>query len=219
MIPKLPSNTLIVIGGAPCVGKTSLAKQLGKVLGVKVLETDKYQKSLQKQLNPSEEPDLFLRRGLSASLYYRRYPTSSLVADMELRQATATSRHLLNKIHQQPLILPLIIEGLAVLPEVIERLATSEAQLIPIFLIQPNSYTLAKAIEHRGLWSRAWKYPAALKPLEIAGAIEIQNRLQDQLTSQKVIIIEVEDYHTTMEQTLLQIERNLQTVNTKENVI
>src|SRR5258708_5679617 len=77
---------IYLIGGAPCSGKTSLAKKLESRLNIPLLSTDTIRSWMQKLLSKNEFPALFHALDLSAKEYLTQNSPSQIITKEEAQQ-------------------------------------------------------------------------------------------------------------------------------------
>ena len=160
---------IVLIGGAPLTGKTTLAKKLSKLNGAIVLQSDYVRSFMQKLLVDSTNSDLFYRFSLSPEELYSRFSPKEIF-DFELAQAKEVQkgiRHLVKSHYRWD---NLIIEGIAVTPEFATELVKEfqDTQFEIYFSHCTDFIELSKRLQERGLWDQSNSYSKKIKRQELA---------------------------------------------------
>lgn len=153
----------LLIGGAPCAGKSTLSAALAVTRGVSYASVDDIREEFQK--SPTTErhhyPWLFSSHEISAEEFWKTRKPTDLV-EMEVEQARElwpTIKQLITTGQHG------ILEGVSLLPELIWKDFGNTIQAI--FLIDPNRERVRQTILTRGLWGEAGTYADWIKPLEL----------------------------------------------------
>lgn len=113
---------IYLIGGAPCVGKSLLAKRIAKQEGIEVLSTDHACDAFIETLSSEERSVCFPLGGFSGDpaknvLTPQRHAALQVTSSLSLEPEIG--RHIAESVAAGR---PLIVEGVHLLPEVIDRL-------------------------------------------------------------------------------------------------
>ena len=134
-------KNIILIGGAPSVGKTTLAKKLSVSLGIPLISTDQIRSILKTTLNKEDYPDLFLDT--------KDINEPAELFAIEMKQSEVVWKGVLAFIQS---IHPWdggIIEGIAILPILIAKDVPDQENIKPIFMLQNDVTAISKIIEER----------------------------------------------------------------------
>jgi 2-phosphoglycerate kinase len=158
---------LILIGGAPTTGKSTIAKQLAKELEIPWISTDQIRSLAQNIVSEfsTEDTDLLLAKKLGAEKYYSKFNVRE-IAEQEIKESEAIFKYLKHFIESSYPWKSFIVEGVNVLPELLNEL-NFEGKIIPIFLVDANVDNARKVIFERGLWGPAKSYSDAVKEKEV----------------------------------------------------
>ena len=148
---------VILIGGIPVIGKTLLARALAVRLNFDTVSTDAIRRIIRSVTSAKKFPGVHFFVGERAELYLPKTPVPTV-----LKHYFAEARDVWKGI--QPLIRDfepakqygLIIEGVAILPEIVHRLCQPKkcpVHIKPIFLIAPDKETISRNLKKRGLWA------------------------------------------------------------------
>lgn len=133
-------NKIILIGGAPGVGKSTLAKRIAEARGVNWISTDQIRTIMQKATSTDESPDLFFDARFSDSL------EESI--DLELKKAEIIWGGVFEFIEQNYPWEGCVIEGSAILPLFVARDLKDRQDMLPIFIVQSDE-SIMQVIEER----------------------------------------------------------------------
>lgn len=138
-------NEIILIGGAPGVGKSTLAKRIAHARQVNWISTDQIRTIMQKATNRASNPDLFADANAAKTV-------EGSVA-IELKQSEIVWGGVAEFIKHNHPWEGCVIEGTALLPRLIARDLEDRHDVHSIFLIQ-NEETIKGVIEQRS--SNPW---------------------------------------------------------------
>ena len=153
-----PGWRVLLIGGSSGVGKTLVARTLGRRLGLSVLLVDDIRMSIQQVTTPAEQPGIH---------YFRVHPTiwqklPEELCDGFLAVGQALMRPLSVNIAHHVFVKgtgPVIIEGDGILPALAARRDFSNMHFTPapvtnevrsVFLIEPDEEELLRNMHRRG---------------------------------------------------------------------
>ena len=120
------ARMIILIGGMPTTGKTTLARELSRRLALPWLSTDQTRLVMQGVADPKQYPQLLSAHGLSAAEFFQRFSPEEIAER----------------------------EGVNILPSLLPSLQTS-SDVRPLFLTDEGDDALRKAIFSRGLYADA----------------------------------------------------------------
>ncbi|MDO8556278.1 MAG: hypothetical protein Q7R96_03835 [Nanoarchaeota archaeon] len=158
---------IILIGGAPTTGKSTLAAHLSKKLNLPWLSTDQLRQVMRTVADKKKYKKLFNPKGYNAERFLTTFPTRTIVK-MEIEQGEATwkgIKELLDKdfTYEEGFIL----EGVNILPKLAASYK-SKKHIKIIFLINDNKEHITKTVFTRGLWDDTKNYPDHVKHHEVA---------------------------------------------------
>ena len=186
----------IIIGGAPCAGKSTLASALADRLGVKCFVLDELRETFQKDMVAEKEhyPWMYSSHDISAEDFWRtRWPED--LVQMEIEQAREYWPILKKRIETE---WAGIFEGVSVLPELLWR--DYGKNIRALFLIDPDRRRVQNTIQTRGLWGDANSYADWIKPLELEWVMLHNEWFRQQAKKFPYPLIEVQDRPDTLAQ-------------------
>lgn len=174
---------IIFIGGAPTMGKTTLAASVAQHLGVPLISTDLIRDEMRTKISRAELPRLFDPEGYdTAEKYLNKFSAEEIVA-LEMDQGEAVWPEIKKLIAQSTD--GLVIEGISILPHLIAADFSDSKNIKAIFLGDSDLERMRHIIYTRGIWDDANTYSDDVKAKELEWA---------QLFNEK-IKIEVQKYN------------------------
>jgi len=173
-------QTIILIGGAPTAGKSSLATKLAKEMDVPFISTD----TIRDRMRDAQDKDmmsyLHYFENTTAEEYLPNHSAEQIVDDQnkESEEVWAGISALIqnnNEFNSEVYI----IEGIAILPHLVNKLSTQNI-LKPIFLINTNEKKINDIIYTRGLWDDADTYSDDLKKLELPWVLAFSDWIKNE---------------------------------------
>ena len=167
------ARMIILIGGMPTTGKTTLARELSRRLALPWLSTDQTRLVMQGVADPKQYPQLLPAHGLSAAEFFQRFSPEE-IAEREYMHGIETWPGNKKLIEDDFTWREgFILEGVNILPSLLPSLQTS-SDVRPLFLTDEGDDALRKAIFSRGLYADA----DTLKECEIIWARLFDQRIQ-----------------------------------------
>lgn len=190
-------NKIILIGGAPAIGKTTLAAKLSKELGIPWISTDSIREVMRAGASKKENPGLFYFTDKTAEVYLKSYSPKEIVADQN-KESIDVWKGIKSFIYStgnyNPQIsMRYIIEGVAIIPSMIYRDFPDSDFIKPIFLLDSNKNRIKEVVYTRGLWAEAKKYSDDVKDLEVEWVLAFNDWLKAELKKYDYPTIEIGD--------------------------
>ncbi len=189
---NMTSKQIILIGGAPTTGKTTVARALSKTLDLPFISTDQIRTMLRSVANKNEHPALFNSSEYTAERFLTEL-TAEQIVDMEFEQGEATwlgVRALIDECYYEWKN-GCIIEGVGILPKMVNANYMNDNKVKALFLVDYDTARMKDAIYTRGLWDEAHKYGDHLKEKEVEWASLYSKRLEDEAERYNCRVIEV----------------------------
>lgn len=123
-----------------------------------------------KQLvRPDEYSDLFYTDNMTAEEFYKKYNTPQSVINGEISEGAQVEKGLCALLEAEITWDHLIIEGIAVTPELMSRLNDKyqDREVECIILVDEDRQRIQDRINNRGLWGPLGSYPNSLIPKEV----------------------------------------------------
>jgi len=181
---------IILIGGAPTTGKSTVAQSLAKKLDLPWLSTDQIRNTMRVVADKDKYPNLF-NGGLDAETFLTSF-TASEIVDKEIAQSEAAwlgIKAFIEEDYTWPK--GFIIEGVNILPHLLARDFGDSSNVTAVFLIDRDNERMRKVIYERGLWADAHEYPDYVKEKEMEWATLFGERLEEATKGHNFPLIEI----------------------------
>jgi len=161
------TRRIILIGGMPTVGKSTIAKKLSEHYGLPWMSSDQIREIMKSAIDPSVDSALNGSVDMNAKEYFEKF-TVQQIADMEYEQSVATWPGISFMINNDWTWRDgFILEGVNVLPKLVADEQTKRDNVQAIFLTDNDESRTREVVFTRGLWGKADSYPDELKEQEI----------------------------------------------------
>jgi 2-phosphoglycerate kinase len=194
------NGTKYLIGGAPTVGKSTVAASLAAHLGLPWISTDQIRDIMRTVANRREHPKLFNPEGPSgvppsgvpprgvpprgvpydAEGFYQAFSAEEIVA-IEIAQGEAAwtgIKTLIERDYTWPR--GFVVEGVNLLPHLITRDFGGTAVVRAVFVTESDPARIRDVIFTRGIWDAAELYPDTVKAQELAWILRYDAWLRKQ---------------------------------------
>ncbi len=163
-------KTIILIGGSPTTGKTTVARALAKQLGLPWISTDQIGDMMQVTARRDDFPDIFKPQGYTAERFLTEF-TAEEIVEKVLKHNEAVwlgIKAFIENDYEWP-IWPegFIVEGVHLLPRLIARDFGNNGHIKPVFLVDHDEDRLRRVVYERGLWGKAESYLDSVKEKEV----------------------------------------------------
>jgi len=164
-------DEIILIGGAPTLGKTYVAKRLSKKLNLPWISTDGIRAMLREVVNKKDFPFLFENIPcLPAEKYLAKYSAKDIVANQN-RESIDVWKGVKAFIDTDCNWGSFIVEGIAILPEFVRECFKGNKNIKPLFLLNDNEEQIREIVYTRGLYDEANTYSDDVKEKEVEWAL------------------------------------------------
>lgn len=158
---------IILIGGMPTVGKTTIARQLSHRLNLPYISTDQIRLIMQSVADPNKHPLLFNAAGYSAEEFLEKYSPLE-IASMEYAQSNEVWPGVKHFIDNDWVWRDgFIIEGVNILPSFVSEIIKESRDVQSVFLSDTHHDRIASVIYNRGLFGDAKTYSDHVKAKEV----------------------------------------------------
>lgn len=186
-------DKIILIGGAPTVGKSYVADKIARELNLPWISTDTIREQMRKVLKKKDYPNLFYYANATAKMAEEHLGKTS--AKQIVKNCNAESVDVWNGVMSLmgEVSGSLIIEGVAILPRLVKGLKIKNKQFKTIFLVDENVERIRNVVFTRGLWDDADKYPDGVKEKEVAWVLAFNEYIIKEAGKYRLPIVEVGD--------------------------
>lgn len=174
------TGTKYLIGGAPTVGKSTIAAALAAHLGVPWISTDQIRDIMRTVADRRTHPKLFNPEGYGAESLFNAFSADALV-EIEVGQGEAAwtgIRALIERDYTWPQ--GFVVEGVNLLPHLIGRDFADAADVRCVFVTDAEPERMREVIFSRGIWDEAGRYPDSVKEKEFAWVVQFDAWLKEQ---------------------------------------
>ena len=185
-------NKIILIGGAPTVGKSFVAQKLSEDLKLPWISTDIVRTVMQKTVKKVDYPNLFYPASAGAQAYLETSSPQKIVDDQN-KESADVWRGVEGMIRTQETWDSFIMEGVAVLPEYVFSLMKDEKNMQAIFLYEERADRIREVVFNRGLWADADKYSNELKEKEVEWVLLFNQFIKEEATKYGFPLIQYKD--------------------------
>ena len=161
-------NKIILIGGAPTVGKSFIARKISEELRLPWVSTDGIREMMRKVVRREDFPELFhfYDKEINAKEYLTTHTPGQIVASQN-KESVGVWKGVKAIIDTDYVWKNYIVEGVAVVPKLVGKIDPSKHDIKPIFLIDENEERIREVVYTRGVWDSAHTYPDDVKEVEV----------------------------------------------------
>lgn len=185
---------IILIGGAPTVGKSIVARLLSEHLGVPWISTDHIRDVMRLASTRKTEPGLFVPEGYTAERFLTEF-SAEQIAEIEWKQGEVTWEGVRQFIvNNHGWKNGFIVEGVGMLPHLVARDFgddAEDAEIRTVFLVDDAPERVRDVVFTRGLWDDAHRYPDELKQKEVDWVLKFSHKIRDQAGKYGYPLVEV----------------------------
>jgi 2-phosphoglycerate kinase len=188
-------NKIILIGGSPTAGKSYAARKLANVLKFPWISTDMIREQMRQIVREEDYPQLFSFTKIKPRMvadYFRKNSAAQIVKHQneESREVWKGVRGIVETDYVWG---SFIVEGVAILPSLVKKLAVKNKTIKAVFLIDEDVERVRRAIFTRGLWDAADKYSDMVKEKEVAWVLAFNKYLLAEAKKYGLPIIKIGD--------------------------
>jgi 2-phosphoglycerate kinase len=174
----MKDKRIILIGGPPTTGKSTLAERVGQHFSIPWISTDQIRKIMRKVANRGEHPKLFNPAGYSIERFLTEFSTEQIF-QIELEQAEAVWTVAQAFIKEDwTWTNGFVVEGVHVLPHLVARDFKDDAKVRAVFIADEDGERMRRVIYSRGLSGDAKAYSDEVKEKEVEVVRMFSNRLK-----------------------------------------
>jgi 2-phosphoglycerate kinase len=160
-------KNIILIAGAPTVGKSTIARRLSERLKLPWISTDQIREIMWGCADVAKFPNLFNTHNQTAEEFYSTYSASEVV-HREIEQGEEVWKGVLHFIENDyTWSNGCIIEGVAILPHLYAKDFKNSTHVRLIILVDKHPERIRDVVFKRGLWSGAARYTDSVKEKEV----------------------------------------------------
>lgn len=163
-------DKIILIGGAPAIGKSFIARKLSEELRLPWISTDTVREQMRRVVRKEDYPILFRHDQATAEMAveFLTENTPEEIVKHQNDESAEVWKGIRALIETDYVWKSFIVEGVAVLPHLVADLKIPNKNIQPLFLLDEDEERIRETVFTRGLWDDADKYPDSVKEKEIA---------------------------------------------------
>ncbi|MCD4759967.1 hypothetical protein K8R33_03695 [archaeon] len=165
---------VILIGGAPTVGKSYVARKIAEELKLPWISTDTIRLQMRKIVRKKDFPRLFDIEGATPDMAveFLSKRSAKQIVKFQNDESVDVWKGVKALIETDYVWKSFIVEGVAILPKLIKNLSIPGKEVKILFLLEDDIERIREIVFTRGLWSDADKYPDSVKEKEIEWVVE-----------------------------------------------
>jgi 2-phosphoglycerate kinase len=198
---KYAQRPVILIGGVPTAGKSTLAKLLSKHLGIPWISTDQIGDIMTSVASKRKMPKLFSPEGKTpAEKYFKKF-TSEQIVQFKFEQSEPVWEVVKKMINNDTNWSDgFIIEGVSLLPHLIATDSEIDKNVKIIFLVDENVESIREVLFTRGLWDHPGeKYSDEAKEKELDWVLLFSQKIKADAVKYNLPWVQVEKNDYTLE--------------------
>lgn len=163
----MSKKKIILIAGAPTVGKSTIARGLSEYFKLPWISTDQIREIMWGCADDTKYPKLFNTHNQTAEEFYATY-NSSEVVQKEIEQAEEVWSGVKSFVENDYTWKDgYIIEGVAILPYLYDKDLRQNNDVQLVIVIDKDVERIREVVFKRGLWSGAKRYSDSVKEKEV----------------------------------------------------
>ena len=167
-------NKIILIGGSPTAGKSFTARKIAESLKFPWISTDTIREQMRKIVSKKDFSDLFAHSEATPNMAvdFLSNKSAKEIVKHQNDESFDVWKGVSALIETDYVWGDFIIEGVAVLPNLVNKVSVKNKEIKVVFLVDDNIERIRKTIFTRGVWDDADKYPDDVKEKEVEWVIE-----------------------------------------------
>lgn len=188
----MSGRKIILIGGMPTVGKSTIAAQVAKRLDLPWISTDQIRTLMMTTADKRDYPLLFNADGYTAETYLTAY-TAEEIATQELEQSNeiwSTIQYFIDNdwVWRDGFVL----EGINITPTLVQETYSAKENVKAVFLSDIEKERTRKVVHNRGLFGPPHETPDPLKEKEVEWTHIFDQMIREQASKTDLPLIEIE---------------------------
>lgn len=183
---KVTMKKIIVLGGPPTVGKSSIAKKISRKYNIPWMPTDLIREWMSKIVREEDYPNLFLDFKYTAESFWTKFDIEEAM-QQELKRDKNVFKGIKSFIEENFYWGCYILEGISIHPSMVYELKNiKHTEFLFFYLIESSLKRIRETIYERGLWGPANTYPDWIKEKEVKYVEKFNQWYLDECTKNNV---------------------------------
>lgn len=186
-------KSILLLGGAPAIGKTTIAKEMASKLNIPCLSTDEIRADMRLKKNRDDYPGLFLldkETVKDPASFLKTISLEDLISRVN-KESEVIWEGVLERVNLVRGNERLIIEGVAILPSKAAALQERNNSVQTLILINSNIELIEKTIRVRGLGGKPDIFSEQLKQKQISWVRASNQKYEEEALESELEIIDV----------------------------
>ena len=188
---KKINKTIILIGGAPTTGKSTIGRLVAQHLGLPWISTDQIREIMRTVVKRKDLPKLFTPEGYDAEKFLTEFSAEQIVK-MEMEQGEAVWSAV-KKLIEDDWVWEngFVVEGVNILPRLVAKDFGSNENVRSVFLVDEDGDRIRDVVFTRGLWDGANTYSDDVKEKEVEWVLLFSHKLKEEAEKYGYPLVEV----------------------------
>jgi len=185
------TKNIILIGGAPTTGKSTMAQKVSEHLGLPWISTDQIREIMREVASRDALPKLFTPEGYDVERFLTEFSVEEIVS-MEIEQGEAVWSGVKKLINDDYTWTEgFIVEGVNILPQLVAQDYKDSEYIKTIFLVDEDVGRIRDVVFNRGLADDADKYSDDVKEKEVEWVLLFSQMLKTEAGKHNYKCVEV----------------------------
>jgi 2-phosphoglycerate kinase len=201
------TKQIILVGGMPTAGKSTIAENLSRHLNLPWISTDQIGQIMRAVATREKHPKLFTWEDYDGFQYLNNY-TADEIADNEFAKAEAVWPGIRKLIKEDyTWNNGFIIEGCDIQPHLVAQDFNDASNVKPVFIGDHDIERVRNVVFTRNfVWDDASAYPDAVKEKEVEWVLNFSEKLKNQVLKYKMPWVEIEKNEQDLVKVLTALE-------------
>lgn len=188
-------RVIVLIGGSPTAGKSYTARKIAEELKLPWISTDTIREQMREIVRKKDYSNLFLHAKATPEMGVEFLNNNSVEEIVEIvnKEGEDVWKGVKALIETDYVWESYIIEGVAIIPNLIAKFVKNKKHIKVLFLVDENINRIRKTIFERGLWDEAKKYPDSVKEKEVEWVVEFNKFIKKEAKKYGFEVINVSD--------------------------
>ncbi len=200
------SKKIILIGGTPTVGKSTIAQAVAEKLSIPWISTDQIREIMRTIADRKTHSKLFTPEAYTAEKFLTEFSAEEIVR-MEYEQGEVTWLGIRNLIkNDYDWQNGFVIEGVNILPHLVAQDFKDDKNIKAVFLGDEDMDRMRTVVYQRGLWGAAKTYSDNVKEKEVEWAHMFSQKLKAEVKKYNYPWITIQKNSGDLEKVLLALK-------------
>lgn len=187
-----PNRPVILIGGAPTVGKSTLAEKLANHLHLPWISTDQIRDIMQITARKEDWPELSNALDMTAAEYWEKLTPGEAVQKevAQSKEVWVGIKHFIEK--DYTFEKGVVIEGINIEPALVHQEYANKKNVRSVFVVDNDRERIRNVVYRRGVWADAHTYSDSVKEKEVEWVIQHNKYIISETNKYSLPLLSVE---------------------------